>query len=99
MKFEISAALLVLTCGCVGYKSVLFSTKSNVGLDADTKPPTLEVSISRREGVVGPSFEDGKMPPVVGSFQITTNSFPLFPRMKTTFAGGSAATVITHLFD
>ena len=59
------AALAAVLPGCVGYNSTLFMTKSNVGLDMDSKPPTFEVSLARREGVIAPTFEGGQTPPNV----------------------------------
>jgi hypothetical protein len=91
-------ATIVLS-GCkVGYSRLLFATKSNVGLDIDTTPPTLEVSIARREGVIAPSFEDGKTPPVMASFGVKTRGLSLLLGASSTMAGGDAATTMAHLF-
>ena len=47
----------VVVDGCaIGYNTTLFTTKSNIGLDVDTKPPVAEISISRQEGVLAPGF-------------------------------------------
>lgn len=83
--------------GCaVGYNSTLFMTKSNIGIDADTKPPTLEVSIARREGVIAPGFEGGQTPPVLASFRTDANPFSrFFFGVKSTFAGGDAAVALS----
>lgn len=91
-------ALGVFLSGCaVGYNTTLFTTKSNVGLDVDTKPPTAEISIARREGVIAPAFESGKTPPVIASFG--TNSNPLSSFLfgvQSTFAGGDAAVALSN---
>ena len=82
--------------GCaVGYNSTLFYTQSNIGLDAETKPPTAEISIARREGVIEPGFEGGQTPTVVASFR--SNADPLsrfFFGVQSTFAGGDAAAAL-----
>ncbi|QPK65357.1 hypothetical protein IVG45_10690 [Methylomonas sp. LL1] len=60
MKFAVTPNLsLVVFCaalsGCAGDR-VLFVTKTNVGLDVDTKPPTAEVTVARRELAILPIF-------------------------------------------
>jgi hypothetical protein len=60
MKFAVAPNLLfVAVClalsGCAGDR-VLFVTKTNVGLDVDTKPPTAEVTVARRELAILPIF-------------------------------------------
>jgi hypothetical protein len=94
------AALLLalLLGGCaVGYNSTLFVTKSNIGIDADTKPPTLELSIARREGVLAPGFEGGQTPPVMASFRTSSNPFSrFFVGVQSTFAGGDASVALSR---
>jgi len=86
--------------GCaIGYNSVLFMTKSNVGLDVDTKPPTAEISIARREGVMAPTFEKGQTPPVMASFRVNTKGLiGIFANVSSTFAGGDAANTMSKLY-
>jgi len=97
--------LLLATCtifsGCgLGYNETLFVTKNNVGLDADTKPPTLELSIARREAVISPTFEEGKTPPVLASFSVNVSGLPaMFAAVSSTFAGGDAALTMARLYD
>jgi hypothetical protein len=84
--------------GCaVGYNSTLFVTQSNIGLNAETKPPVLEMSIARREGVIAPGFEGGQTPPVMASFRTESNPFSrFFFGVKSTFAGGDAAVFLSQ---
>ena len=102
MRLSISSLAIVpialLFAGCaVGYNSTLFMTKSNIGIDAETKPPTAEISIARREGVIAPGFEGGQTPPVVASFQAHANPFSrFFFGVKSTFAGGDAAVALSQ---
>lgn len=93
-----SMVLLLLTAGCaVGYNSALFATKTNVGLDVDSTPPTAEISIARREVVIAPVFEGGQTPPVMASFSATSNPFSrLFFGVDSTFAGGDAAVALSQ---
>ena len=72
------SVLLTLSGCAVGYNSTLFYTQSNIGLDAETKPPTAEISIARREGVIEPGFEGGQTPPVIAGFKATPARFRVF---------------------
>ncbi len=88
----LAAGILLIQSCATGYNTALFSTKSNIGIDVDTKPPTAEISIARREGVIAPAFEGGQTPPVIASFQSDSNLFGrFFFGVKSTFAGGDAA--------
>ncbi len=100
---RIRLGLAILQCtlfigGCaVGYNSALFVTKSNVGIDMDTKPPTAEISIARREGVLAPGFEGGRTPPVIASYGSTSGPFSRFLfGVQSTFAGGDAAMALSE---
>jgi hypothetical protein len=98
------AALLVTLgalTGCgIGYNRTLFFTKTNVGLDIDSQPPTAEISIARREGVIAPTFEGGQTPPVLASFALDVNGFwALFAGVSSTFCGGDAAVTMASLFN
>jgi len=100
-------AVLVLLQGCApGYNSVVFATRSNIGLDAnigieaDTAPANLEVAISRNEGVLMPAFEGGQTVPVMASFTSDSSAFNnFFWGVKSTFATGEAAFTMSYLYD
>lgn len=89
--------------GCAGYNTTMFTTKSNAGLDLDMKPPTAEITISRKEGVIEPSFEKGQTPPVMASFKPRVGFGGGFKNyflgVDQTFAGGDAAKVMSALYD
>jgi hypothetical protein len=53
-----SVALAVLITGCAGYDRALMVTKTNVGLDIESTPPTAELTIARREIAIQPTFPD-----------------------------------------
>lgn len=93
--------MLILLQGCaIGYDSILFATKSNMGVDLDTAPPNLEVAISRQEGVIEPVFEGGQTVPVMASFSAKTNSFTsFFWGVSSTFSTGEAAHNMSYLYD
>jgi len=100
MSLAILGVQLVAVSGCaIGYNTVLFVTKSNIGVDVDSKPPTVEISLARREGVIGPTFEGGQKPPVLASFRYNVKGvFGLFSNVSSTFAGGDAAATMSKLF-
>jgi hypothetical protein len=102
----IGGALLAVisSSGCaIGYSKIAFFTKSNVGIDVDSQPPTVEVSIARREGVIEPAFEGGKTPQVFAGMHAKTgigDSFlNFFGGVSTAFSGGEAAFNVTNLGD
>lgn len=101
LKHLLCLAPLALS-GCVGYNTALFVTKSNVGLDLDAKPPTVEINIARKELVIEPVFEGGKTPPVMASFSANAGNNGLsrfFFGVNQTFAGGDAAVTMAKLYD
>lgn len=111
MKFTfISRMVLILfgavVSGCAGDR-VLMATKTNVGLDIDTKPPTAEITIARRELAIQPTFPQTKGKkdsngnesketalPLLGSFGLQGNF--LNPRITGQFAGGDAAVYLAQ---
>ncbi len=90
-------APLILAGCAIGRTHVLFVTKTNAGLDVSTKPPTLELSISRLEGVVEPQFENGQTLPVMSSFKFETQRM-FSPAVGSTFATGESAAVMAALY-
>lgn len=50
--------LILFISGCAGYNRVLLATKTNVGIDIDTIPPTAEITIARREIAIQPILPD-----------------------------------------
>jgi hypothetical protein len=99
IKFNLLAGLVLATqlTGCVGYNTAFMATKTNVGMDLDTKTPTAEISLARREVVVAPTFENGQTPPVEASFRVKGGW--IFASVATTFTGGDAAATVSDLFD
>ncbi len=95
----LAAAVLPGGCG-IGYDRVYFATRTNVGLDIDSQPPTLEATIARREGVIEPTFDGGQTLPVMASFaSSSTAAERFFGGVATTFAGGDAAVLMSKLYN
>lgn len=88
-------ALGISLSGCgVGLNSVLFVTKTQVAVDADTEPPSLDIGYAREEFVLAPAFKDGKVLPVLTTVATEAGAFSLGSRHS--FATGDAALVMAH---
>jgi len=98
----VCVALVATVCGCAGYNHTLFMTKSTVGLDFDAKPPTAEITVSRKEAVITPVFEGGQTPPVMASFKPEAGVGGGFANflmgVDQTFAGGDSAYAMAKLY-
>lgn len=92
-------ALPAVLTGCgIGYNSMVFSTKTNAGLDIDSSPPTAQISISRSEAVFAPAFEGAKTLPVMASFRFENEGL-FASHLGSAFAAGDAAVAMTTLWD
>jgi hypothetical protein len=86
-----------LLAGCsTGRESVLFITKTSFGLDADTKPPALDVGYARKEGTLSPAFTNGVVLPQMASFA-SRGSVP-GTAIGQSFATGNAAELLARYF-
>jgi len=100
LVFVVFVALALIQGCAAGVNSVLFATRSNVGFDADTAPPNLEISISRYEGVLEPTFEDGQTLPVMASFSSRSQALRnFFFGVNSTFSTGEAAFIMSYLYN
>lgn len=111
MKFTFTSRIVLIlfgavVSGCAGDR-VLMATKTNVGLDIDTKPPTAEITIARRELAIQPTFPQTKGKkdsngnesketalPLLGAFGL--QGYFLNPRITGQFAGGDAAVYLAQ---
>lgn len=95
----LTALLVSGICGCVpGYNSMLFYTKTNAGLVVDTQPPEVDLDIGRQEGLLSPSYEAGKTPPVMASFRFDSEGF-FSNYLGSAFATGDAAVTMARLYS
>lgn len=83
---------LVLIAGCASVNSVLFVTKTSLGIDLDSKPPSASIAYDRIEGYLGPRYDNGAVPPVVARIQTDGKIFN--PRVRQLYATGDAATLV-----
>lgn len=80
--------------GCsTGKKNVLFLTKTTLGVDVDSKPPTLDIGYARKEATLSPRFKDGDVLPQMASF--TGNAQVLKTAIGQSFATGNAAVIMS----
>jgi hypothetical protein len=86
---------IIILSGCASDRA-LVATKTNIGFDIDTKPPTAEITIARRELAIQPTFPNVDQStggetslPILASFNLQGAFFA--PRIIGHFAGGDAA--------
>ena len=91
LKFTAFALAALGLGGCNRASDTVFFTVTNAGLNFETTPPTVEVAISRREGVIQPEFEGGLHLPVVATM---INRLGIGGgSVGATFIGGAAAEI------
>jgi len=78
---------------------MLFATKTNAGLVVDTKPPEVSVDIGRYEGLLAPTYEAGKTPPVMASFRWDSEKGFLSNYLGSAFTTGDAAVAMSRLYN
>ena len=81
---------LPLTACASGQNTVVFVTKTSLGVDVEQTPPTASIACDRVEGYFGPRYDTGAVPPVVASF--ITNGELLGRDVKQVCATGDANT-------
>lgn len=98
-KFKCGIAFIIAglsLSGCAGEDRILFVTKTNIGLDVDSKPPTAEITIARRELAITPTYKDSigddNTLPLLASFGMTGGFID--PEITSRFAGGEAAIIL-----
>ena len=93
MRSKLMAALCLLSLltfsGCATKDSVLFVTKTSLGIDLDTKPTTANIGYDRVEGYIGPRYQNGAVPPVLAA--LDSDAKILNPRIQQIYATGDAA--------
>jgi hypothetical protein len=84
-------------CSNLGKKNVLFMTKTSMGVDMDTKPPTFDVGFNRKEVIIGPVMEGGKVHSNMASFNSDVGV--VNQGIGQSFATGQAATIMTKYLN
>ena len=86
-------ALFLSACAS-GPNTVVFVTKTSLGVDVEQTPPTASIAYDRVEGYFGPRYDTGAVPPVVASF--TTNGQLLNRDVQQVYATGDAARLLAN---
>ena len=87
----LASALLLAACADAP-RTLVFVTKTSLGVDVEQTPPTATIAYDRVEGYFGPRYDSGAIPPVVASF--ITNGKLLNREVKQFYATGDAARLI-----
>ena len=84
---------LVLLGGCgLGEENILFMTKTSVGVDVDSTPPTLDIGFDRKEGTISPVFASGEVLPQMAGFSSELGF--INQAIGQSFATGTAAVIM-----
>lgn len=82
----------VALAGCASTDRVVFITKTSLGIDFDTKPPSASIAYDRVEGYTAPRYANGEIPPVVASIKSDGGIFT--PKIRQIYATGDAAEIV-----
>ncbi|HMU17348.1 MAG TPA: hypothetical protein PKC95_07875, partial [Thauera aminoaromatica] len=89
-RVSILLSLALMVAGCASRPdTVVFVTKSSLGVDVEQTPPSASIAYDRVEGYFGPRYESGAVPPVLAVFM--TNGQLLDRQVKQLYATGDAA--------
>ncbi|MBV2264821.1 MAG: hypothetical protein KUL79_14890 [Thauera sp.] len=89
-RTSIVLSLALMVAGCASRPdTVVFVTKSSLGVDVEQTPPSASIAYDRVEGYFGPRYESGAVPPVLAVFM--TNGQLLDRQVKQLYATGDAA--------
>jgi hypothetical protein len=87
--------LLILLVSCsTGKDSILFVTKTSLGVDIDSKSPTLDIGYTRKEMTLAPQFEEGQVLPQMASFS-SNEGIAVNTALGQSFAVGNAAILLS----
>jgi hypothetical protein len=85
--------LVLALVGCATPDHVLFVTKTSLGIDFDSKPPSASIAYDRIEGYIAPSYDTGEIPPVVAS--VKSDGAIFNPKIRQVYATGEAAQIVS----
>ncbi|TNE61631.1 MAG: hypothetical protein EP335_15290 [Alphaproteobacteria bacterium] len=84
----------LMLVACAGTEErVTFVTTTQLGVSADAKTQSVDIGFSRMDGVIGPVYEGGAVPPIYAD--IHANASVLNPKVSQTYATGDAALIAT----
>ena len=92
-----SLAALFFLGACAHTDAVTFVTSTDLGIDGDLTTQNVTIGFSRTEGVAGPVYATGAVPPVFA--KIESNSSLTNPKISQFYATGDAADIATQAAD
>jgi hypothetical protein len=85
---------LLALIGGIGQEEVLLVTLTNVGINLDSKPPSIDIGYGRDEGYLGPSYQNGALPPVLARLESNLSVFS--PEVHQVYATGNASELLAE---
>lgn len=83
--------IVLAASACTGPEKAVFVTTTKIGIDADITTRSVSIGYDRHEGFVGPVYDNGSIPPVIG--EIESNLAPFLPEIRQSYATGKAALI------
>lgn len=93
MKALFTVAALLALSACGSTDRVNFVTTTSIAIQGDTRTADASIGYNRFEGVVGPAYDTGALPPVASAMNSDLEIFS--PSISQAYATGDAARVIT----
>ena len=87
----IAVGATVAACGTT--ERVNFVTTTSIGIQGDTRTADATIGYNRFEGVIGPAYETGALPPVAAALNSDLEIFN--PSISQVYATGDAARLVT----
>ncbi|MDK2596617.1 hypothetical protein [Pseudoalteromonas obscura] len=92
-KIVIAMVFCAVIAGCSSVDKAVFVTKTSISvIDVDSTPSEVSLAYDRTEGFIGPNYENGSVPSVVGSF--SSDGKIISPKIKQVYATGEAANLV-----
>jgi hypothetical protein len=85
------AAAAMLLAACETSNHAVFVTTTSLGFNFDTAPATASIAYDRTEGFLGPSYDNGGVPPVIAT--IETDGNVIAPKIRQLYGTGAAAVI------
>ena len=84
---------VLLMSACAQFKDkALFVTKTSLGIEFESAPPSASIAYDRVEGFLGPRYENGGVPEVFGYFE--SDGRFVDPEIRQIYATGEAAAAL-----
>lgn len=85
------------SAGCASSDRAVFVTNTAFGLNLDTTPSSISIAYDRTEGYLGPTYENGAAPAILGTLE-TDGNF-IAPKVRQIYGTGQAAVISSRTDD